>query len=444
MLILLLFFNFMGACNSTENKKKPNKVIAEQINKVQAAPKSVEERKPEIQTPIKKKIKILMKLPDNTETNNEYQEDTLLKDLFSGIAYDKRKDYELVTPEGRKLNDSFNEKISTIFSSDNGEIIVKYVGLDLPDDVYLDYMNTTKIIASLVLEKENFQFVVYNTENKEINSFFFRPNIDHLLYPFNSFSAYCNYGNKLYISGGEEQKDMNQPPQYLNNFISIDLNNISESNVNCEKLVGLKEARTWHSMIFVPKKYIVIVGGIGTKTVEIFDVEKNQISFDSELNEFRSECTLCLIDNCYLYAFCGFLLHHSFVNSIERCNMMQGKRKWDIVEVDFKDNLTFSPSFFSVAYIQQNKLILLGANESRDQNSKSYIYTHKEEGHDAIEEFIPKTSFFNIYKEKLFFPVKEHLSVNIPLVTTSIKTILFNSETLELSETEAAFNNQIC
>ena len=62
-------------------------------------------------------------------------------------------------------------------------------------------------------------------------------------------------------------------------------------------------------MIFIPKKYVFIVSRINNKCVELFDLEKNEIKIDSYLNEARSECSLALVNNLYLYDFCGFLLH---------------------------------------------------------------------------------------------------------------------------------------
>ena len=57
-------------------------------------------------------------------------------------------------------------------------------------------------------------------------------------------------------------------------------------------------------MIYVPNKYIFIVGGSNTKSVELYDMEEKKITKDSELNELRCECTLFLVNNMYLYAFC--------------------------------------------------------------------------------------------------------------------------------------------
>ena len=62
-------------------------------------------------------------------------------------------------------------------------------------------------------------------------------------------------------------------------------------------------------MIFISKKYVFIVSGTNNKSVELFDLEKNEIKIDSYLNEAPSECSLTLVNNLYLYVFCGFLLH---------------------------------------------------------------------------------------------------------------------------------------
>ena len=45
-------------------------------------------------------------------------------------------------------------------------------------------------------------------------------------------------------------------------------------------------------MIFISKKYVFIVSGTNNKSVELFDIEKNEIKIDSYLNEARSECSL--------------------------------------------------------------------------------------------------------------------------------------------------------
>ena len=71
-------------------------------------------------------------------------------------------------------------------------------------------------------------------------------------------------------------------------------------------------------MIYVPNKYIFIVGGSNTKSLQIYNMETNEIKKDCELNEYRNESTLYLVNDEYLYDFCGFIIHREYNTTIER------------------------------------------------------------------------------------------------------------------------------
>ena len=55
---------------------------------------------------------------------------------------------------------------------------------------------------------------------------------------------------------------------------------------------NLNESRKWHSLIFISKKYVFIVSGTNNKSLELFDLEKNEIKIDSYLNEAHCQCSL--------------------------------------------------------------------------------------------------------------------------------------------------------
>ena len=57
-------------------------------------------------------------------------------------------------------------------------------------------------------------------------------------------------------------------------------------------MTNLNKSRMWHSMIFISKKYVFIVSGMNNKSVELFEIEKNEIKIDSYLNEALNECSL--------------------------------------------------------------------------------------------------------------------------------------------------------
>lgn len=249
---------------------------------------------------------------------------------------------------------------------------------------------------------------------------------------FSSFSAFCNAKGKIYISGGEAASDDDEQTNSLSNFMAIDLTNINNSDFNPITLPDLNEARTWHSMIYIPDDYVFIVSGTGVKSVEVYDISKNTIEKDSELNEARSECTLCYVNNCYLYAFCGFLFHQKFVTSIERCNLKREKRTWEYVNMKFDNGIEFTPSFFSVAYYG-DKLILLGGNENNEENYPNYLVTFDEEN-DSIDLYNTEKKIVSVFREKFFIPVDENRSFLMPLVSNEIEVLIMNQDSGKIEQ----------
>ena len=194
----------------------------------------------------------------------------------------------------------------------------------------------------------------------------------------------------------------------------------------------MNEPRTWHSMIYVPNKYIFIVGGSNTKSVELYNMETNEITKDSELNEIRSECTLCLVNNIYLYAFYGFLINQEYIKTIERCNLLKEERKWEYVEYKNTNENNLYISFFGISYFSENEIILIGGNDNGDNNHYDYIYKIGENGEDdEIKEYdcnLMDTN--NVFREKLFMPIDNDKSVNIPLIIGDyIKILILDTNT---------------
>jgi hypothetical protein len=232
---------------------------------------------------------------------------------------------------------------------------------------------------------------------------------------FNSFSAFCNGNKKIYLSGGETSNDPANSSSFAD-FIEIDLEQNNPSGLSYRNLPNLNEARTWHSMIFIPKKYVFIVSGTNTKSVELFNTETNEIKIDSYLNEARSECTLALVNYLYLYAFCGFLLHQTFVNTIERCNLGRENRKWEIVNYKLENGIQFNPSFFAVGYLNDD-ILLFGGNENEEDKNQNYLLKNGE----ILEEFNNNENIVGVYREKLFHPINNETSALIPLLSNNVE-----------------------
>lgn len=336
-------------------------------------------------------------------------------------------DYDFLYNKTHFVPGNSKETIETLFN--HAKIIdlhLVYAGLDIPKDTLTAYAETTHFIGSPKFETEPFEIISFDKSTSNISSNIISDFPESS--KFNFFSAYCNGRDKLFISGGDKQHNQGE---YNDALIEIDM--VGSNRVKI--LPNLITGRAWHSMIYIPSKYIFIVGGINTKTVEVFNIETNTIAIDSQLNENRSEATLCLVNNSELYAFCGFLFNHHFFDTIEKCNLRNRKREWSLIHLNKPQHILFEPSFFAVSYFRNNSLILLGCNEmSQIENSKTK--------HVRNYLFHPDTNSIELYEcppiedlcsEKFFLPMNVKSSVLIPVHTSeNVKVLFMNDGKLEV------------
>jgi len=305
---------------------------------------------------------------------------------------------------------------------------VGYAGLEVSRNVRREYADSTYSFAVPRFENGLNSLMLYNKLTQEPLFTFYQDESLSYLKTFNETSAFCNGNNKLFISGGE----VRGPTQtYSNLFVEFDLANISQPN-HLKILPNLINPRAGHSMIFVPPKYVFIVGGSNTKSVEVFDTETNQITHDSNLLEQRFEVSLCCVDNTYLYAICGFVLGGNFVNSFERCNLRARKREWEKVTINFKPNVIFEPSFFTVAFGRANSIVLIGSREKETKTeSKNYIL-NLNQGVNEVDYYPLKCEDYFVSQEKFMLPKDEKTSILLPYLTDGAKVLFFDSDSDEL------------
>jgi len=375
---------------------------------------------------LSKIIKDKMNLHESADYEIEFENGQIIKN--------DKKDYEF----GEILNDIFGKYIPEII-----KMKFIYKGLDLPENAIQSYIENNTIIGNAILDNnEKFGVITYDINTNLISSYYYNIKDYPILNYINNFTAYCNAKGFLYFSGGESEisNDLDKTSLKYNDFFSLDLTTLTKDKLEINELPNLKEDRTWHSMIYVPSKYIFIVGGSNTKSVELYDIEEKKLTKDSELNEIRCECTLCLVNNMYLYAFCGFLLHKDYNNSIERCNLLKEERKWEKIDTIEKCNVKFKPSFFGISYFKENELILIGGNDMGEEERSDYLYKfgNEENEKDEIEEYkFDLKDKICIFKDKLFMPTNDNKAINIPLIIgDEIKVIIFDTENGEVISTD--------
>ena len=450
----------MGACGEEKNKRDTDKIKTNPVNDnniqtVIEPPNEETNDKLKAAPQIKKSYTIKFLNKDKNQENNKIIEgDSSMNQILSNMKLKKNSDYVIefdnkLTIGADKKDEKFENILNELFKNNIPEVInMKYTqkGLDIPENVVQAYRENTKIIGSAILDNpETFGIITYENNTRELNPYYYQRSEYPELNTLNSFTAYCNAKNCLYFSGGEKEQPYEKEDNSLpyDEFICIDLTELStnKNKLVINKLNNLINPRTWHSMIFVPNKYIFIVGGSNTKSVELYDIEEKKLTEDSELNEIRCECTLCLVNNTYLYAFYGFLLHQDYNNSIERCNLLKEERKWENINVIENCAVKFKPSFFAISYFLNDNLLLIGGNDTGEDERNDYIYKFgKEENQkDEIEDYkFELKENLNIFKDKLFMPLDNNKAVNIPLIIGGeIKVIILDTENGEVT----SFNN---
>ena len=432
----------MGSCTSVKSKNKDkNKIIvSNSLKKNNQKDKLLTSK-----TPNNTLNSLSITINEGNTPITIYQ-NTTFKEIFIQLNINIYSDYDLEIKENKIMNnlDIHQKIIETIYEyvkNNINEIInlkIIYKGLQIPENIIEAYIKFNLIIGSPIFDNPDLlSIIIFYTQNKELKLYNIESNDSQfsLMSKFNSFTAYCSAKGYLYISGGEpnqnENEDSENKKNEFNDFISINLsklistkeidqvNPVEERNtqnfLDIKKLPNLLEPRTWHSMIFIPDKYIFIVGG-NTKSVEVYDIDENIIFKDSDLIDLRNECTLCLVNNIFLYAFCGFYLHQSFNITVERCNLRKNVRTWEYVKFKTNDNLEFIPSFFGISYYKNDNIILIGGDSIEEVNKSYVIKIGNDDNSDEINEINLLDKKFGVFRDKLFYPFDNKNAINIPLV----------------------------
>ena len=365
---------------------------------------------------------ILISYLDNgkTEFQEVFKTNDNISSLFDILLEKKSKyaQYDLIANEELSLSSKLNEKIGTIFpNTENVDVKMIYIGLDLSDDVKTFYENHNAAIGiPLFNSKEGFDLLIFHKQSKNFTTEVIKNN---KLSKFNNLSSICNGKNILYLSGG----DNHNKSKPIDLFISIDLLNIKSIN----ELPKLNIARAHHSMIFIPKKYIFIVGG-GTNEVELYNIEKNSIEIDSKMNETRNECTLFIMNNTTLYAFCGVSPDGSFLSTVERCNLKQKDRLWSLVNYTTADNTLFEECFYVGSFFSETSLILFSASEDEKNEFSSILFDVEDEENPTLNYYESGGRIIDNIPEKVFHPIDQNTSIVIPLIKNVCKLYKINDD----------------
>jgi hypothetical protein len=188
-------------------------------------------------------------------------------------------------------------------------------------------------------------------------------------------SAHCNGRDYLFISGGEGIKHLWQ----------IDLSGIEVKFFTDI----LPKERYLHSMIYIPKKYIFIIGGYENKNVDYFDIDTGMLATHSQISETKIDPTLAFVDEGTLWAFTND------ITQFER-NRIYTSTVWE--KVNIRTEVNFTKKFFAASHHAKNQLIFLGGYSESDDN---YLFNFSTE---TLEKTDIKTKNAHFSSEKFFLP----------------------------------------
>lgn len=403
-----------------DEEEEMSNIISEDSDNKSKEEKDKEEEKKNKKKENKNELETNIKLNYYYKGKIEFQEvfktSDNISDLFDILLEKKSKyaEFDLTTNEYLSLSSKLNEKIGKIFPNlDEADVNMVYLGLDISDNVRMEYENTNTVIGMPLFNLgENIGLLIYHKIEKKFTTEIIK---SKKLSNFNNLSSICNGKNILYLSGGDVNKKSGKNAS-TNYFTSIDLFNIESIN----ELPKLNVPRSWHSMIFIPKKYIYIVGG-GTAETELYDIEKKSIIIDNKMKEIRNESTLFVMNNSILYAFCGMSPDGSFISTVERCNLRQKERVWSYVNYSTADNTLFEECFYVCTLFSDTSLILFAANEDEQKEFSNIMFDLEYEDNPTLSYYESGGKITDVIPEKIFHPIGQNTSILIPLVGTQAK-----------------------
>ena len=252
---------------------------------------------------------------------NQFVRSLEINNSFIDIKDNEFKFYR----DNRLLTD--DDKLDVIEPNENEENIYINVrtGLKIPNNPEKYISDKLKLFGIPIIESD---FRVYAFENEKIKGSVI--NVKKITFSKEILKNsnitddyyYCNGINSLYI--------------YQNSFWIIDLINETINNINNV------QPRTLHSLIYIPSKYVFIIGGKEGKEIIYYNIEENKFYHYENIDDILIEPSLIFVDNKYLFAITN-------VNQliIYKTNL-RAEPKIEKLKLSILNEITFEQQFFGV------------------------------------------------------------------------------------------------
>ena len=206
-----------------------------------------------------------------------------------------------------------------------------------------------------------------------------------------NITSFCHGINKLYLFGGKENNNL------ISYFWIIDL-----KQLKIRKLDSNIQPRKDNSLIYIPKKYVFIIGGQNEKSVYYFDTYKEKFFTYPNLENIFIKPALILIDNTFLYVFSN--IENKFL--IEKTNLRK-EPKWEKIIPKIPENIIVNQQNFSVCKSDYNSIIFIGGEVINDNKENENNIFEFDLNNNQIYQSISKYFYYNL-SEKTFIPFNEY------------------------------------
>ena len=375
----------MGLCQSIQDKQKKTNQETNSTKNSSSIKQFTE-------------IEINMKQNDKEILKRKYTRETRFSEIIEDLkkeASNKKEMKDIIKNQSvyrfRDIIIDHSKSLKDYLSSSEKSISinVEIVGLkDIPDDTDSYIIDKINLIGKL--DYNPFKLYIFNKTTNLLQKVNFPEyykkefEIDNV----SKNSSYCNGINKLYIFGGNSNKDI------ISTFWIIDL-----ESINVRKIYSQIHPRTHHSLIFIPSKYVFIIGGKDIKSVYYFDINSQKFIQYAFIEDILIEPALILINNQILYAMSNigknFLMYKSNLGE---------KAKWEKIIPEIPENLIFTQKFFAVSKSDNNSFIFIGGNHLNDEKD-NYVFEYNYNKNELTQSTLIHEDFN--FTEKSFIPFND-------------------------------------
>ena len=175
---------------------------------------------------------------------------------------------------------------------------------------------------------------------------------------FDATSSYCNGWSHLYIFGGENS---------INKLWDI---NLKKNIIHDSVIIPPKK---FHSMIFIPKSIVFIVGGNNLDTF-YYNLKEKKVYNWGKLNLIRIEPALQIIKNKLQCVDCSNSIDFKNNYTLEATELTSNEGKWKLLKPKLAYNainVSYNQKLFGICKDKDDNIIFIGGKLSNYEESKN-------------------------------------------------------------------------